>query len=84
MMHNWLRLCFSKSVIRRAVKTALIVGVILAAINYGDVILRGQMTQSQIFRLALTFFVPYCVSTYSSVNAILEMKSQLKIADSKQ
>jgi Mg/Co/Ni transporter MgtE len=78
-MPDWLRLCFTKSVICRAVGTALIVGAILAVINYGDVILRGQMTQPQIFKLMLTFLVPYCVSVYSSVSAILEIKSKPKI-----
>jgi hypothetical protein len=74
-MPLWLKLSFSRSVVRRAACTAVFVGVILASINYGDVILHGTITQTQAFRMVLTFFVPYCVSTYSSVSAILNMKS---------
>lgn len=74
MMQPWLKFCFTKSVMRRALSTVLIVGTILVTINYDDAILRGQITQSQMFRLALTFLVPYCASTYSSVSAMLEIK----------
>jgi hypothetical protein len=74
-MVDWLKLCFSKSVVRRACTTALIVGAILVAINYGDIILRGQITLSQALRMALTFCVPYCVSTFSSVSAIRNMRA---------
>jgi hypothetical protein len=77
-MTEWLKLCFSKSVARRALSTALIVGIVLTAINYGDAILQGMVTPAQWIRMMLTFCVPYCVSTYSSVRAILEMKSNLK------
>jgi hypothetical protein len=75
-MIDWLKLCFSKSVVRRACTTALIVGAILVAINYGDIILRGQITLSHASRMALTFCVPYCVSTFSSVSAIRNMRSE--------
>ncbi len=75
-MPEWLRLCFTRSVVSRAFSTALIVGVILVAINYGDAILRGLVTPIQIARMILTFFVPYGVSTYSSVSAILGMSSK--------
>jgi hypothetical protein len=54
--------------------TALVVGTILVAINYGDAILRGELRQGQVWRLLLTFAVPYCVSTYSSVSAIRSVK----------
>jgi hypothetical protein len=69
-----LTLCFSKSVSRRALSTALVVGILLTAINYGEAILRGTMTPAQWIRMVLTFFVPYGVSTYSSVRAILDLK----------
>ncbi len=74
-MPLWLKLCFSKSVVSRAGRTAIVVGIILIAINYGDAILQGSLSPAQAFRMVLTFFVPYCVSTYSSVSAILQVKS---------
>lgn len=47
-----------------------VVGTILTAINHGDAILAGQLTAERLVRIALTFLVPYAVSTTSSVAAI--------------
>lgn len=58
------------SVVRRAAKIALVVGVVLAAINHGDKILSLTLSLKDLGKIALTFCVPYCVSTYSSVLAI--------------
>ena len=57
-------------VVRRAIKIALIVGCILAAINHGDRILLQEMRYLDWLKVVLTFGVPYCVSTISSVLAI--------------
>ena len=60
----------SRPVVLRAVKVALIVGTILALINHGDKILAMTLTGSIIFKIALTYLVPYSVSTWSAVRAI--------------
>ena len=60
------------SVVQRAAKIALVVGVILAGINHGDRILTGTLETADLAKILLTFCVPYCVSTYSSVLAIRE------------
>lgn len=60
------------SVMRRAAKIALVVGVVLAAINHGDRVIGGTVDSGILFKILLTFCVPYCVSTYSSVLAIRE------------
>ena len=57
-------------VILRAVKMASIVGVVLAIINHGDHILLGTMTVTNWIKVLITFCVPFCVSTISSVLAI--------------
>jgi len=64
------------SVVRRASKIALIVGIVLACINHGDAIISGTLTATGFLKIIVTFCVPYCVSTYSSVLAIRE-RSQL-------
>ena len=74
-MRNWLKLCVAPSVVRRAALTALVVGTILITINYGEAILNGELTRAQAVRMVLTIFVPYCVSTYSSVSAIQTMRA---------
>ena len=67
---------FSKSVASRAVKVALIVGVILAFINHGGVILSGSITSVCWIKMLLTCFVPY---TVSSVTATLNIMEQHKL-----
>ena len=69
-MKDWLALAFSSTVIKRSLKYAVIVGVILIAINHGDIIVRGDMTSLRWAKAALTMLVPYCVSTLSSVEAM--------------
>jgi hypothetical protein len=51
----------------RAVGVALVVGTILFAINQLDAVLRGELTFVLAAKVALTYLVPYCVSTYSAV-----------------
>ncbi|MDC0227326.1 nitrate/nitrite transporter NrtS [Alphaproteobacteria bacterium] len=57
-------------VLIRALKMASIVGVVLAIINHGDHILLGTMTATNWIKILITFCVPFCVSTISSVLAI--------------
>jgi len=71
-MHNWLRLAFSGSVVRRGLKFAVVVGTILIAINHGDALLRGEISADRLFRMCLTVMVPYVVSTTSSVAALID------------
>jgi hypothetical protein len=67
---------FSKPVAIRAAKVAIIVGVILAFINHGGVILSGAITVECWIKMILTCFVPY---TVSSVTATLNIIEQSKL-----
>ena len=70
-----------KDVAFRAFKIALIVGVILAGINHGDHIIKGEMTGNNWIKIIITFCVPYCVSSFSSAMAKIVPKfndTQLK------
>jgi len=51
----------------RAVRVALVVGLILFVINQLDVVLRGATDALVLAKIALTFLVPYSVSTYSAL-----------------
>ena len=51
----------------RAVRVALVVGLILFVINQLDVVLRGATDAVVLSKIALTFLVPYSVSTYSAL-----------------
>jgi hypothetical protein len=67
---SWLELASRRDVVSRAFKVGTIVGVILIALNQGDLILAGAITSSVALKIVLTPLVPYLVSTYSSVAAI--------------
>ncbi|MDA0702151.1 MAG: nitrate/nitrite transporter NrtS [Proteobacteria bacterium] len=61
------RLATTGGVPRRSFYVAIVVGLILNAINQGDRIVAG--VSPQWLKLALTFVVPYCVATYGAVSA---------------
>ncbi|MCD8534893.1 MAG: nitrate/nitrite transporter NrtS [Verrucomicrobia bacterium] len=71
-MKQTLRLALQRSVVKRALKYAIVVGAVLISINHGDAILRGDVSLSRLFRMGLTVLVPYVVSTLSSVGAMRE------------
>lgn len=62
----------SKPVVKRATRIALIVGTVLAVINHGDRLVSGTLNLAAFMKILLTYFVPYSVSSYSSVLAIRE------------
>lgn len=65
---------FSKPVAVRAAKVAIIVGVILAFINHGGVILSGDITAECWVKMLLTCLVPYSVSSITATMNIIEQK----------
>ena len=58
--------------ILRALAYAVVVRAILVAINHGDAVLGGEVDVSRWLRIGFTVLVSCCVSTASSVGAILE------------
>ncbi len=71
-MNEWIRLATSGGVVCRALKFAVVVGAILIGINHGDAIVTGDLDAHRFFKMALTVCVPYLVSTFSSVGAMIE------------
>lgn len=69
-MKAFLQLAWQPDVRLRALKVALVVGTILVAINHVDAIVTGQVDSGRLLQMLLTYFVPYGVSTYSSVRAL--------------
>ena len=54
--------CFTRHNLRRTVRIALIVGVLLTTINQGAVITAGHATAATWVRSGLNFVVPFLVS----------------------
>lgn len=67
---TWFSIALRRSVIRRGVAYAVVVGAVLITINHGDAILRGDVPLARLLKMGLTVLVPYAVSTLSSVGAI--------------
>jgi len=73
-MREWLRIAWEPAVVRRAVRIALVVGALLILINHGDALLHGAVSPLRLGQMALTVLVPYCVSTFSSVSVLRELR----------
>ena len=71
--HRWkaaYRYAFTDGVPRRSFWVAVIVGSVLNLINQGDKFISGQALD--LAKLALTYLVPYFVSTYGAVSFRLQ------------
>ncbi len=59
--------CLERDTLLRSIKTALVVGTILAFINHGQQFLSGNFSLSWIIPMLVTYFVPFSVATYGQV-----------------
>jgi hypothetical protein len=55
-------------VVRSSIFVAIVVGTVLNLINQGDAALNGQPVV--LWKIALTYLVPFCVSTFGAVMAL--------------
>ena len=62
---------FERGIVRRSLIVAIVVGTILNFINQGDVLIAGAGLV--LWKIALTYAVPYCVATYGAVSMRLAM-----------
>jgi hypothetical protein len=67
---KFILIALSREVVITSLKVSLVVGTLLALINHSTAIFHLSLTIGKIYQIALTYLVPYCVSTYSSVKAI--------------
>ncbi len=67
-----LKTWFRKDIAKRALRVSLVVGTLLVLINHGEDFLGGTSKGTAIYQIVLTYLVPYCVSTYSSVMTLPE------------
>ena len=62
---------FNPKVVPTAIRTALVVGSLIFTINYGDALLKNDMTRSRWFSGFLSFVTPYMVSVYGQTQCQL-------------
>lgn len=75
-IREWLRIAGRRPIVIRGLKYGIFVGSILIVINHGNAILTDTLDTTRLFQMLLTALVPYCVSTASSVGAILDQRPQ--------
>lgn len=56
------------AIILRGIKISSIVGTLLIFINYYELILMNQWSSIPLFKVILTYIVPFLVSTYSAIS----------------
>ncbi len=61
-----------RETVSRAIKVSAIVGTILIAINQGDGIIAGSWPP--LWKIILTYLVPYSVSSYSTAALLLDQQ----------
>lgn len=76
MIREWLQIAGRRPIVMRALKYAIFVGSILIVINHGHAIFTDTLDSTRLVQMLLTVLVPYCVSTASSVGAILDQRAQ--------
>ena len=66
-MNKFLKAAAETKTILTSTKVALVVGTVLALINYGDrIFIHQNMTRADWIKLAITYCVPFCVATYGA------------------
>lgn len=65
---SWISLALEPRVVRSGLAVGLVVGTILNLINQGDAVFGDK--PAVLWKLLLTYCVPYCVSTYGAVMAL--------------
>jgi hypothetical protein len=67
---SFITLARRPEVVLTALKIAAVVGTILCLINQAPAMVSQQFSGGNVLQMLLTYLVPYCVSTYSSVKMI--------------
>jgi hypothetical protein len=78
---SFLAVALERTVVRRALLYAVVVGAVLIAINHGDALLAGDVSAVRWWKMGLTVLVPYTVSTLSSVAALRSPASRAQRAE---
>ncbi len=75
MIREWLHIASRKPIVIRGLKYGIVVGSILIIINHGNAMAAGTVDLTRVIQMTLTVLVPYCVSTASSVGAVIDQRA---------
>ena len=76
MLATFLKTAVSDGIPRRSLTVAVVVGTALNLINQGDALWAGAGVMWG--KVALTYAVPYCVTTYGAVTTILRYRRKIE------
>ena len=68
-MNHFIQGMLHPHISRRALRVALIVGTILNVINHYELLIGSTVTIKELVQVALTYIVPYMVSTHGQLLA---------------
>ena len=69
-----------RPIVRRELATALVVGTLLTAINQDDAIVTATLTPILLWKILLTYVVPFAVAAYSALAISREHRSPNRTA----
>ena len=72
---EYLSLATRRSIVKRGLGFSIVVGSILVLINHGDRLNSDDINQIPIYKVLLTYLVPYVVSSLSSIQAHLSQNT---------
>ncbi len=75
MFREWMHIASRKPIVMRGLKYGIVVGSILIIINHGNAMVAGTVDATRMIQMVLTVLVPYCVSTASSVGAVIDHRA---------
>lgn len=81
-LHGWraiLSYILERDTILRSIKTALVVGSVLALINHGQQMLSGHFALAWVIPMLITYLVPFSVATYSQIQG-KRQRDRLRVA----
>ena len=61
-MLDFLKSCFTKTVLLRSLYISLIVGTLLFLVNYGNPFIEGNFNREMVFPAFLNYLIPFAVS----------------------
>jgi|AntAceMinimDraft_12_1070368.scaffolds.fasta_scaffold374065_2 hypothetical protein len=73
-MSVFIKTALKPAVLSTALRISLLVGTLLALINHSPAIFSLTVSPQNFVQIVLTYLVPYGVSTYSSVKAIVSLQ----------
>jgi hypothetical protein len=79
-VRQFLGIALRREIVGRAVRTALVVGTVVAVINHGPAIAALSREPLRFFQIGLSYLVPYFVATYAAAHQELRHKAQAAVA----